>query len=93
MSAITDFIKKYLLPYDRHITVIDINDAAAVSGTDVAEDTFHWIGGDPFCEKVKWIPIDPSCEISLTKWIGEEVTAYCEGDSVSWEGIDVICKQ
>lgn len=93
MSRIVDFIKKYLIPHDKHINVIDINDVSSNSGVEQPKDTFSWIGGGAFCERVKWIPDDPSCEVNNNKWIGEESTSFCELEIVTWEGVNLICQQ
>ena len=92
MSRVRDFIKKYLIPYNRHVEVIDIKEASSSSGEGILEDTFSWIGGGAYCQRVAWVPIDPSCVIEVY-WIGEEETAICEEEEITWEGINPYCQQ
>lgn len=87
---IKDFIKKYLIPCSHHIELISIKEES-YSGVEIPDDTFSWIGGGDFCQKTMWVPDDPSCEIKRSYWIGEEETALCEQENVTWEGIDEYC--
>jgi len=64
IEEIERFIKRYLIPYNSGIKVLEIKEQTASSGVEEEIETFSWIGGGEYCERFIWI--------------GEEETAYCE---------------
>lgn len=63
LREIKEFTKRYLIPYNSHIEIVE-NNQLSDSGTEEVEDTFSWIGSGQYCERFLWI--------------GDEDTAYCE---------------
>ena len=78
-SEIIGQIRKYLIPYSSHIFAINIADLLQddIDSEEPIVPT-RWIGGDGYCQKVGWRPINPVCETIETVWLPEEQTAYCQ---------------
>lgn len=74
---IKDYITKYLIPYNCHLKITEINNYA-LQVIDPPIETFYWLGAGEYCRKIVWIGTDPSCELINLIWVPDEDTAYCE---------------
>lgn len=78
-ASVCRYITKNLIPYNSNLLTTDLKDLKNID-TSVEEEVREtvWIGGDFYCEKLGWRPVNPSCETIETIWVGDEDTAYCK---------------
>lgn len=76
-KELEDYISRYLIPYNAHIRITNIGDYLYIAPEEPIDSTF-WVGAGEYCQKLVWVGIDPSCEVSNLIWVPEEETAFCE---------------
>jgi hypothetical protein len=74
---LTDYIDKFLIPYNCHSKIVELADYSLVVN-DPALETFYWVASGSYCKRTTWIGGSPACEVSNLIWIPDEGTAYCE---------------